>query len=334
MRTIVFTKSARRARVCVLATLCAWVSATAFGAEPGADDQVVAQNSSTKITRAEFEAELQRIPAEMRAEFVASNKRIGDLILQMLLRKTLADQAKKEKLDADPVNAARVSNEAERVLAQLRVAQVDAAASAEFEAKHASQVARARELYVADRDRYRTPEEVSASHILFDIKKHSNDEARKLAADARARVVAGADFNVVAKEVSEDPSAQQNSGRLGWFTRERMDAAFSRAAFALKQPGDVSEPVQSAFGWHVIRLDDRRPPHVRPFEEVQDEIVASLKKTYVDQKREALLGTIRSDPQNAINDAEVKALIEHTMAPNEHSHGADTAPASTAKTAK
>ncbi|HEY2816035.1 MAG TPA: peptidylprolyl isomerase [Casimicrobiaceae bacterium] len=270
----------------------------------------------------------------MRAEFVASNKRIGDLLLQMLLRKTLATQAKNEKLDADPVNAARVSNEGDRVLAQLRVAQVDEAASAEFEAKHASQLARARELYVADRDRYRAPEEISASHILFDAKKHSNEEARKLAADARARVVAGADFNVVAKEVSEDPSAQQNSGRLGWFTRERMDPAFSRAAFALKQAGDVSEPVQSGFGWHVIRLDDRRPPRVRPFEEVQDEILAGLKKTYVEQKREAVLGPIRGDPQNAINDTEVKSLIEHTMAPTEHTHGSDTAPASAAKSAK
>jgi len=334
MQTTVSKISVRLTRVCVLAVLCTWVASTAFGAEPRADDPVVAQNSSVKITRAEFEAELQRIPPEMRSEFIASNKRVGDLLLQMLLRKTLASQAKREKLDADPVNAARVSNEADRVLAQLRITQIDEAASAEFEAKHASQVARARELYLADRDRYRAPEEISASHILFDTKKHSNDEARKLAADARARVLAGADFNVVAKEISEDPSAEQNSGRLGWFTRERMDAAFSRAAFALKQPGDVSEPVQSAFGWHVIRLDDRRAARVRPFEEVQDEILASLKKTYVEQKREALLGPIRSDPQNAINDAEVKSLVEHTMAPTEHTHGPDTAPASAAKSAK
>jgi peptidyl-prolyl cis-trans isomerase C len=321
-------------RVVCVAVLWCLVAAATYAAEIRADDPVVAQNSSIKITRVEFEAELQRVPAEMRAEFVASNKRVGELLLQMLLRKTLANQAKKENLDSDPVNAARVSNEADRLLAQLRVAQVEEAASAEFEAKHASQVARARELYLADRDRYRAPEEISASHILFDTKKHSNEEAQKLAADARARIVAGADFNVVAKEVSEDPSAQQNSGRLGWFTRERMDAAFSRAAFALKQAGDVSEPVQSAFGWHVIRLDDRRPPRVRPFEEVQAEIVAGLKKTYVEQKREALLGPIRGDPQNAINDAEVKALVEHTMAPTEHTHGPDIAPASSTKSAK
>ena len=315
------------------AVILTLLATAAIGAETRADDQVVAQNSWAKITRTEFEAELQRIPAEMRAEFVTSKKRVGDLLQQVLLRKTLAAQAKSEKLDADPINAARVNNEGERVLAQLRITQVDEAAGAAFDAKRTSQIARARELYLADRDRYRAPEEISASHILIDTKKHSSDEARKLAADARAKITAGADFNAVAKQLSEDPSAQENSGRLGWFTRERMDAAFSRAAFALKQPGDLSEPVQSAFGWHIIRLDDRRPARVRPFEEVQDEILASLRKAYVEQQREAVLAPIRSDPKTAINDDEVKALVEHTMAPTEHSHAPGTAPAPTVKSA-
>ena len=120
---------------CLCPAFLAFVVTAASGAELRSDDQpFVAQNSSTKITRAEFEAELQRIPAEMRAEFLASNKRVGDLLLQMLLRKTLAGQAKNEKLDANPVNAARVSNEADRVLAQLRVAEVEEAASAAVEA--------------------------------------------------------------------------------------------------------------------------------------------------------------------------------------------------------
>ena len=318
---------------CFSTLLCACIVAAASAAENRSDDQVVAQNSSTTIMRTEFEAELQRIPPEMRAEFVASNKRVGDLLLQMLLRKTLAGQAKSEKLDADPVNAARIANEGDRVLAQLRVAQVDDAASAAFDAKRASQIARARELYTVDRDRYRAPEEISASHILFDAKKHTSEEASKLASDARAKIVAGADFNALAKQISEDPSAQENSGRLGWFTPQRMDPAFSRAAFALKQPGDVSEPVQSSFGWHIIRLDERRPARVRSFEEVQDEIVAGLKKTYVEQQRDAVLGPIRTDPKTAINDAVVKVFVEHTMAPTDHSHAPATAPAPTVKSA-
>jgi peptidyl-prolyl cis-trans isomerase C len=280
---------------------------------------MVAQNSSVKITRAEFEAEIQRVPSELRGEFLMSNKRVGDLLMQMLLRKTLAAQAKSEKLDADPVNAARVSNEGDRVLAQLRVAQSEEAAGAAFEATRANQVARAREIYTVDRDRYRAPEEISASHILFDTKKHSSDEARKLAVEARAKIASGADFNAMAKQVSEDPSAKENSGRLGWFTRNRMDPAFSRAAFALKQAGDISEPVQSTFGWHIIRLDERRAPRVRSWEEVKDEVVADLKKAFINERREAMLNAVRTDPATAINDAAVKAMLDRPMTEPQHS---------------
>src|SRR5204863_7022404 len=133
------------------------------------------------------------------------------------------------------------------------------------------------------------------SHMLYDAKKHTSEEASKLASDARAKIVAGADFNALAKQISEDPSAQENSGRLGWFTPQRMDPAFSRAAFALKQPGDVSEPVQSTFGWHIIRLDERKAPRVRSFEEVQEEIVTELKKNFVNEQRDAMLNAVRGD---------------------------------------
>jgi peptidyl-prolyl cis-trans isomerase C len=311
------SSSARNA-MCALA---AFFVTTVFGAEsPSDSQQTMAQNSSVKVTRAEFEAEIQRIPAELRAEFLMSNKRVGDLLVQMLLRKTLAAQARGEKLDADPVNAARVSNETDRALAQLRIARVEEIADAAFEAKRASYIARAREIYTVDRDHYRAPDEISASHIFFDTKKHSSDEARKLAVEAHAKIVSGADFNATAKQVSEDPSAKENSGRLGWFTRDRMDPAFSRAAFALKKPGDVSDPVQSAFGWHIIRLDERRAPRIRSFEEVQDEIVASLKTTYINEQREAVLNTVRSDPATAINDSAVKALLDQTMTAPQHSH--------------
>src|SRR3954451_9911707 len=115
----------------LFAALCLGTFPLAHGADARSDDGVVARNSVTTITRAEFEAELLRIPPEMRNEFVASNKRVGDLLLQMLLRKTLASQAKTAKLDADPISAARVTNEGDRVLTQLRVAQIEEKATAE-----------------------------------------------------------------------------------------------------------------------------------------------------------------------------------------------------------
>jgi len=296
----------------VIAALCAMTAAGA--ADVAAGDVVLAKNGAAQVTSLEFEAELQRIPAEMRAEFISGNKRVGDLLLQILLRKTLALQARAAKLDQDPLEAARMRGEVDKVLAQLRLTSIEDAAAAEFDAKRETYMGRANELYTIEKQRYRAPEEVSASHILFDTKKHTSDEAKALAEAARARVVAGANFNTVAKEISEDPSAKENDGKLGYFTRQRMDPAFSKSAFGLKQIGDVSEPVQSSFGWHVIRLDGRKEPRVKSFDEVRDEILEGLKKRYVDEKRELAVNAVRNDPATSIEDPQVKATVDRIAA--------------------
>src|SRR5439155_13629388 len=102
---------------CALAVVASFAFA-ALAAESPPADLVVAQNSTVRVTRSEFEAEILRIPPEMRAEFLMSNQRVGDLLTQMLLRKALANQARSENLDAKPINAARMNNKVERVLAQ------------------------------------------------------------------------------------------------------------------------------------------------------------------------------------------------------------------------
>jgi parvulin-like peptidyl-prolyl isomerase len=199
--------------------------------------------------------------------------------------------------------------ELERLYAQLKVAEIEAVAAAEFDAKRSQWEARAREIYLADRAKYRTPEQVSASHILFDTKSRTSDEARRLAAEARAMAAAGADFNALAREVSEDRSAKANGGQLGWFTFGEMDPAFAQAAFALSKNGELSLPVQSSFGWHVIRLDGRRPPVQRPYDEVREAILAELKQKHVDEQREAAVGRIRADPTIRANLQAIDALV-------------------------
>jgi alkanesulfonate monooxygenase SsuD/methylene tetrahydromethanopterin reductase-like flavin-dependent oxidoreductase (luciferase family) len=118
----------------------------------------------------------------------------------------------------------------------------------------------------------------------------------------------GADMGALAYEESDDPSAKRNNGALGWFAKKDMDPAFADAAFALKNPGDVSEPVQSEFGWHVIRLDGRRPPSVKPYDEVREVIMSELKKRQVDEKRDEAVNAIRRDPATQVNREAVSAL--------------------------
>ena len=89
------------------------------------------------------------------------------------------------------------------------------------------------------------------------------------------RIRKGEDFAKVAAEASKDPGSKTDGGDLGFFTRERMVPAFSEATFKL-QPGQVSEPVKSQFGWHVIKLEERRVKPVPPFEEMKEQIDAYL----------------------------------------------------------
>lgn len=286
------------------------VAAGAVAQTADPKDEVLAENASVKLTRSDYDADLLRVPPELRPEFAANPKRLTMLLNSLIVDKTLAKEARDAGLDRDPEVSARLALEIDRFLAQVMMAKVDRDAAAEFDAKREQFVATARETYLLHKDQYMTPEEVSASHILFDPAKHGgSDGALALAKETRAKIAAGADFAKLAAELSDDPSARANGGELGWFDGKKMDPAFSKAAFALAKPGDLSEPVQSSFGWHIIRLDGRRSPKQLSFDQASKRIMAELKQRYIQEKRDAKLTSITHDPQMKVNQAAVDALV-------------------------
>ena len=269
---------------------------------------VLMSNSLASVTQAEYDAEIKKLPPDLREGFSNNPRRVNDLLVRMLVQKSLATQARAAKLDVRPDVATRLALEVDRFLAGIEVERIEAAANAEFDASIARQEARARELYLVDKARFMTAPQVSATHILFDTKKHGSDAAKKLALDARAKIAAGADMAKLAREVSEDPTAPNNGGALGFFSEKEMDPGFGAAAFALAKPGDLSEPVQSQFGWHIIRLDDKRPSTLKTYEQARDEIMAALRKRNADQKREEAIAAVRRDPKTEVNRQAVDAL--------------------------
>lgn len=113
----------------------------------------------------------------------------------------------------------------------------------------------------------RKQEEVRARHILVDSESKAKDLKKKLDN--------GASFEKLAGENSADPGSKKQGGDLGYFTKDKMVAEFSKAAFAMKK-GDVSEPVKSDFGWHLIKVEDRRAATPPKFEEVKEKLKAQL----------------------------------------------------------
>jgi peptidyl-prolyl cis-trans isomerase D len=125
-------------------------------------------------------------------------------------------------------------------------------------------------------EQYSTPEQIRASHIL--LKTEGKDEAtvRKRAEEVLARVRAGEDFATLAREYSEDEASKDRGGDLDFFPRGRMVPEFDQVAFSM-QPGITSDLVKTQYGFHIIKVTDRRAPTQRPFEEVKDQIVEQLK---------------------------------------------------------
>jgi peptidyl-prolyl cis-trans isomerase C len=272
-------------------------------------DEVLAENAQMKLTRADYDADIQRLPAEMRNEFASDPKRLSAYLNNLLIVKTLAADARKAGLESDPLLQRRAVLEVDRLLADAQLRHLEQAAGKEFDAKSSEYKAKAKELYLVDRNKYRVPEQISASQILFDTKQRKPEEALALANETRRKLLAGADFATTAKELSDDPTAKSNGGEIGWFTRERMDPSFSQAAFDMKNIGEISEPIKSRFGYHLIRLEGRRPGEVRPFEAVQAQIMAELRKRYVDAQRDAKTEAIRADPALKVNQPAVDALV-------------------------
>jgi peptidyl-prolyl cis-trans isomerase C len=116
-------------------------------------------------------------------------------------------------------------------------------------------------------------EEVRARHILVP----TEDEAKTILADLKK----GANFETVAKEKSKDPGAAAQGGDLGYFTKDQMVPEFADVAFKL-QKGQLSDPVKSQFGWHIIKVEDKRSKAPPPFEQVKDQV-----ETFVQRKAQA-----------------------------------------------
>ena len=215
-------------------------------------DHVVAKVNDTDITEADVSMALtdlgesiQQIPEAQRRDYAISY--ITDIRLA-------AKAARDAKLSDDADFKRRLGYQTDRMLFE----EYNAA-----EAKKSVTDASMRALY-ADTVKNLKPEtEVRASHILVETEDQAKDIVKRLKA--------GEDFAKLASELSKDPDSGKQGGDLGFFTKERMVPEFSTAAFALA-PGQISDPVKSQFGFHVIKTIEKREKPVPTYEEVKDQI--------------------------------------------------------------
>ncbi len=224
-------------------------AADAGSAKP---DAVIARVNGQDIHASDLHDAAQALPQEMRN--MPPQMLYPMLLDQLIDRKALVLQAQKMGLDKDPAVQRQINRAQEQALQQALL-QKEVGPSLTEAAVHA----RYNETVAGKPGE----EEVHARHILV----ASEDEAKKIIAELKA----GADFSELAKKYSTDPGAQQG-GDLGFFKKADMLPEFSAVAFAL-QPGQVSPtPVHTQYGWHVIKVEERRTDTPATYEASRDQL--------------------------------------------------------------
>lgn len=152
--------------------------------------------------------------------------------------------------------------------------------------------------YEEHKEEFFLPERIRVRHIVVP----TYEEARAL----RERILKGEDFAELARKYSISPSAKWG-GDLGYIQRGQVGKEFEKAAFSLRHPGEISDIVKTTFGYHIIRLEDRKPPRQLPLEEVRDEIREKLKERKRQKALEEYLKEAKGRYRISINETLLEA---------------------------
>ncbi len=223
--------------VAMLALSVTGLRAQQADTKPAAEDPVVAIVDGSKVHLSELQAAQAALPDQLKGQPL--EQIYGALLKRLVDRRLLANAAEKEKLADTPAVKRRLELARVQILAESWLyGQIEPAVTPE----------KLRERYEKEKPGQKGEEEVHARHILL----KSEAEAQAVLAKIRR----GADFVEMAKQHSTGPSGK-TGGDLGFFKRQEMVPAFSEVAFKL-QAGDISDPVQSRYGWHIIKVEARR----------------------------------------------------------------------------
>ena len=166
-----------------------------------------------------------------------------------------------------------------------------------------------KQLYEDRKGQMSSPEERRTRHILIAVPEGADAKAvaaaRKKAEDLRKRILAGESFEKLAKKYSDDPGSSKLGGDIGYFGHGSLDPAYEKAMFSLKK-GEVSEPVLSSFGFHIIKLEDVHPAKIKSFEQVKDQLIKEYRKGIAERefyKKSEKLTNLAYEVPDTLSDA-------------------------------
>lgn len=258
-----------------------------------AQDQVVIERGDARLTLSELDARMARFPHQERPVYARRADNMSRLMDQLLLNKQLAAEAKSLGLDKDAKVRADIELAMEEILALHRLNEL----ANPDRLPDLEQIAR--EQYQVDPTAFQVPESREIRHVLIATDERSVEDAARIAQDIADQArTPGADFAALVDTHSDDEAKRNNQGRYIISREGEYAPAFEEAARSLTEPGQVSDPVKTDFGFHVIRLDAITPARTQDFDEVKATLIANARADHYKRVRADHISLLKREPES------------------------------------
>lgn len=240
------------------------------------------------VTTADYQQALLALSPEQRHTVEDNAERSQELLFEIYTEKMLAREATQRGLDQRDDIKARLAEVPRKILANAIIEQErESTPSPDF-------TTLAEEYYLTHQQKYAQPERIQVAHILWSLKCdcENNADAKHIEAEnVLKELQAGANFAEMARKYSDDKGSAKHGGDLGqWFTRGTFVKPFEDVAFALPEPGSLSDVVKTEYGYHIIKLLAHEPAGIQPFPQVKGSIIEELTKKYQASAHRAFVG--------------------------------------------
>jgi peptidyl-prolyl cis-trans isomerase C len=288
----------------LLFLLVAVLSGCSQGAK--SDSPVLAKVGDDVITQDDYMREISRVPDWAKSNFKDLDGK-ARFLDELIKKELLYEQAKKMRLQNDKEYIDKVNDFKKMTLVTMILKK-------EVEDKVSMDDSQVKDFYDKNADKFRIGTQIKASHILV----KTEDEAK----DIESKLKQGANFSELAKKLSLDKVSGAKGGDLGYFARGKMVPEFERAVLMLK-PGEISDPVRTRFGYHIIRLDDIKEGKLASYEQSAE----SIKRQLEAEKKKALFDNFVKQLESETEVSRNKEALASITLPWDTAHPQPSIPA-------
>lgn len=272
-------------------------------------NNILIQDATLSITKEEALIMLEDMTPLQRKRMLTDKEKFKGLLIDLLIVKKKAAAAKELKIDKQKIVQWKIKKAKTRILASQLIKQyrkkIVLPENIELLAK---------EYYDAHPEEYLIEEKVKVAHILISTRdaKDSKADKLKLLQKIVVQIKEGKlTFEEAAKKYSDDTGSAKSGGIINYFTRGKMVKPFEEVAFNLKNNNDLSDIIESQFGYHIIKLIDHMAASTHPYNEVKEQLIRKEESKYIKSKVQAYSDTFRVNKETTVYQQAIQDLISN-----------------------